>query len=684
VNARLVRGIAVAIAALAVGVPAAAFAGEDPQPAGDQGEPRFELASMDRSWLAPGGESAAVELALDDAAPAAEVALIAHQVVDSRIRYERTLEGDDLGTIASSVVFPLEQLPQSTSGTRVLGLGVQDPNLPSDATRLQLRRMGVYPVEVQLRDENSNTLAEFVMPLVVVVPNADGSPVVGERLRVAWVWPLVAPPAREPFGQPDPAVVEELLPGGRLGRQAAVLAAAPDVPLTVVPGPETLAAWAEFARADPDSELAESHETMRDALDTNQKLAGPYVQLNVPSLLANGLRDQVGTEIASGTEALSNELGTRVDPRTALVDPVNREAATYLREANVDRMIVDGAALLPAEFEGDPDDPQFTPAQQFILESEGALTEAVATDPGLSAPLTGSGSPALRAQQLLAGLSVVALEQPNLTRGIVIANAADWDAPPELLEAAVSGLRGNQLIQPVDIDQFFAQVPQARDADDALIVRSLEPYSPPRPPVTAGAYLEAQADLNSLASLLGPDDPRVRRGQQALLVSLSSAWEGARGQQRARAELGVIGAASTELLSQIRVPVGNTVTLTARKGEIPVTFLNETDLTLPVKVRLESDKLVFPDGDVREIELPPRSTTIGFTVESRTSGTFPLQLTVTSLDEGLVIQSTQLRVRSTFVSGVGVFITVGAALFLVLWWFLHFRRRRRSRADLPA
>jgi hypothetical protein len=202
--------------------------------------------------------------------------------------------------------------------------------------------------------------------------------------------------------------------------------------------------------------------------------------------------------------------------------------------------------------------------------------------------------------------------------------------------------------------------------------------------VTASAYVEAQASLNALTSLLGPDDPGVQRGAQALLVSLSSAWEGPEGQERARAELGVIGLASSELLAQIRVPVGNTVTLTARQGEIPVTFLNETDRTLRVKVRLESDKLFFPDGAVREVELPPRSTTIGFTVESRTSGTFPLELTVTSVDDGLVIQSTRLRVRSTFVSGVGVFITVGAALFLALWWLTHFRRRRRSVAEAPA
>ena len=262
----------------------------------------------------------------------------------------------------------------------------------------------------------------------------------------------------------------------------------------------------------------------------------------------------------------------------------------------------------------------------------------------------------------------------------MLANPIDWDAPAELIDAAIRGLRGNQLLQAVDIDQFLAQVPTATDDDDVPVVRALQPYVPPPPPVTPQAYARAQDELNALRSLIGPADARILAGERALLTSLSSAFD----RERARAELGVIGAASNQVLSQIRVPVGSTVTLTARKGEIPVTFLNETDRTLRVKVSLESDKLFFPDGAVREIELPPRNTTVGFTVESRASGTFPLELTVTSVDDVLVIQSTSVRVRSTFVSGVGIFITVGAALFLAGWWLMHFRRRRRRLAGAAA
>ena len=35
--------------------------------------------------------------------------------------------------------------------------------------------------------------------------------------------------------------------------------------------------------------------------------------------------------------------------------------------------------------------------------------------------------------------------------------------------------------------------------------------------------------------------------------------------------------------------------------------------------------------------------------------------------------------QSTAVSGVGVVLSVGAALFLMVWWARHWRRTRRSR-----
>jgi hypothetical protein len=675
------RGVlAVLAAALIAGlVPAEAapaFGGGDDDTTttpegGGAAETTFELVGLDRSWLAPGEVASALVRVADSTA--VEISVVAHQAIDSRTQFEETLAGESLGSEVGLVSFPLAGLPLSEPGTVVLPLGIQDPVAARDPSRLPLSRTGVYPLEVELRDADGTARAAFVLPLVVVAPGPGGTPPVGEKLRVAWIWPLIADPAIRPGGEPEPEVVAELGSDGRLGRQAGALAAAPDIPFTIAPGPETLEAWTGLARED--EALGRSLASMQAALATNQVLSGPYVPINVPSLILGGFGSEVGAELARGNEILGSLLGIRLDPRTALPGPIDVAAFARLRDASVDRMIVDGATLVPI-------DSQFTPAAPVTLRGpQEREADAIVSDAGLVAPLTADAPAALRAQQFLAALSVVALEQPNIVRGVAVANPRGWDAPAPLLEAALAGLRGHPLLAPVDVDQFLAQVPTATDADGGLLVRELEPYVPPPPPVTPAVFLDAAGRLGGLRSLIGTGDPRIAQGDRALRVALSSAWAGGAGRLRARAELGVIDRSIDQVLSQIRVPVGSTVTLTARKGEIPVTFLNETDQTLRVKVNLVSDKLFFPDGAEREVELPPRNTTVGFTVESRASGTFPLVLTVTSLDGELVIQSTRVRVRSTFVSGVGVFLTVGAGLFLAVWWLVHFRRRRRPVAE---
>ena len=108
-----------------------------------------------------------------------------------------------------------------------------------------------------------------------------------------------------------------------------------------------------------------------------------------------------------------------------------------------------------------------------------------------------------------------------------------------------------------------------------------------------------------------------------------------------------------------------------------------------VQIRFESEKLEFPSGAVPAeagcrqsaagfaCTLPPRNTTIRFPVVTRASGTFPLQMTVTSEDGNLALGSARYTVRSTAVSGVGIFLTIGAGIFLAIWWLTHWRRSRR-------
>jgi hypothetical protein len=648
---------------------APAHAGTDPPPTTDErppNAPRILLASQS-SWVPIGG-NLSMQLQLrgqGTSAPGLHFSVTAYQPVSTRTGYEAALQGENLGSTLGHIDLPLELFPPGEAGTRTITLGAR-PDGP-----LPFRRTGVYPVRVELRDSAGDTLVGFVTPVVAVATDASGGPAIGQRLGVTLVVPMVTRPAYGAAGKPDPEVVNELAPEGRLGQQAISIANS-TTPLTLAPGPETLEAWTELAQNNPP--LSGSLDAFRDALSRMQVLAGPYVPIDVRSLVDGGLSSEVGTELVQGTEKLGALLGARVDRRTQIARPVNDAALTRLRDAGVDRVILDGSSLAPR-------DEQLTPAQPFVVRSQQVPTTAVGSDDGLQRLLDGDAPPALRAQRFLGGLATVALEQPNVSRGVVVLTPDDWNGSGELLDAVLAGLQlDNPLLQPMTVDELLDTVPPATSGN-AVVERELTPTAVPPPPVTAGEFADAESDLNAFNALVPPPNPLTDGGDRALLVSLSSAWSGTAGRARARAELGKIKFGVNQFLGRLHVPAGNsTITLTARQGAIPVTFLNDTNQPLRVRVRLESDKLLFPDGDERVLDLPPRSTTVRFNVEARSSGTFPLRLTVTSPDGALAIQRTEVKVRSTFVSNVGLFLTIGAIVFLGLWWGNDFRRRRSRRA----
>ena len=97
---------------------------------------------------------------------------------------------------------------------------------------------------------------------------------------------------------------------------------------------------------------------------------------------------------------------------------------------------------------------------------------------------------------------------------------------------------------------------------------------------------------------------------------------------------------------------------------MPLTIRSTSPTPLHVRVLVTSPKLDFPDGAAQIVTLDTVNTTVTFKVKARASGTFPLDVKVTSPDGTLPIATERLTVRSTAVSGVGVVLSIGAGLFL--------------------
>jgi hypothetical protein len=145
---------------------------------------------------------------------------------------------------------------------------------------------------------------------------------------------------------------------------------------------------------------------------------------------------------------------------------------------------------------------------------------------------------------------------------------------------------------------------------------------------------------------------------------------------------------------RISLPGSSSITLTARQGQVPLTILlSDQSLRPHVLLRLSSQKLSFrpfapggvncvpsgPTSEVCALTLAGPATTLKVPVETRTSGVFPLDVSLESPDGSLVLATNHDTVRSTAVSGVGIVLIVGATLFLAVWWIRDLRHGRRAR-----
>jgi hypothetical protein len=202
----LVVALAALLAVLAGGVVAPTAAGAQ----ATRPTPTLTLASQD-PWTPLGG-AFTMQLQTTGAVDGLDLVLTSHERLTSRSAFDETVHGGSLGSVLTLPRKPLDDFPPNGPyGQRNVSFPLTDLGIS--------RTGGVYPVEVQLRDHDNQTVTSFVTH-VVVADLASGQL---EPLRVAWIWPLVAAPALRADGSADPDVLAQLQPDGRLGRQAAAI-----------------------------------------------------------------------------------------------------------------------------------------------------------------------------------------------------------------------------------------------------------------------------------------------------------------------------------------------------------------------------------------------------------------------------------------------------------------------------
>ncbi len=634
--------------------PAAALEAQEPSAVVLVPTGRISLASQ-TPWVAPGGTfSLSVHVADVRQTEALALSVTIHEAVSSRSQFRRTLDGQLLGdALWRRGDLPLTGVELDSRGAIPLTVDLRGPDEASDRDRPDLVGAGVYPVRVELRDASSGAAIDGFTTHVVRTRDDDAP-----ALAVAWVQPFGAPPALRPDGSVE-------LAGGTSEELASIteVLGANRVPLSLVPTPETLDALG--------ASRPELLDQLRSSLDGRQVVAGPYVDIDTVALADAGLGDEIAAQHERGAQAVASALGVAPGRRVLVADgdDVAPEVLTGL-----DRLVAPEEALAPL-------DRALTLANPFVVGAAGGgLVPAAAVDSGLAAHFTSGGDPVLAAHQLLADLAVVAYDSPGLVRGVVVRPPPGSAPPPELLSTALGALGSGPVVRPVTLDQLFDEVPAATTGGRDL-VRSLLPPAQPSAGLPVTEVREVREELASLAAMAEGSSPMA--GLESLVLVAGA--EGLTGDER-RAYLDGARRGIGERLQRIGIASTGSFRLTSRQATIPLTLVNDLGTTMRVSLLLESDKLDFVDAGLATsgtaaipLVLQPGNTPLAVPVEARTSGEFPLLITLRSPDGNLEVAHARLTVRSTFLSGVGVALSAGAGLFLCAWWVRHWRTTRRDR-----
>ncbi len=210
---------------------------------------------------------------------------------------------------------------------------------------------------------------------------------------------------------------------------------------------------------------------------------------------------------------------------------------------------------------------------------------------------------------------------------------------------------------------------------DSTNVGKISLSSPAPPPVTyRRALLHADEAFARFSAFTLPDNPLAAAYRDVLARARSSADltnDFVAGRHLANGLIVRIDEA------QRRITVGaGSITFTSRRGSVPVTVNDGDPYPVRLRVDVESPKLDFPNGDSRVVTVDPPGNTITFAAVARSTGSFPVIVSVRAADGSALIARTDLTVRSTAANLPALAVTIGGFVLLIVFYL---RRRRRKR-----
>ena len=293
---------------------------------------------------------------------------------------------------------------------------------------------------------------------------------------------------------------------------------------------------------------------------------------------------------------------------------------------------------------------------------------ALVADPGISADLRIPGS-SLASTTAISDLGQVYFDLPNsqatrvVTLVFSVANTADVNTLSKFLKKLSSA----PFLRTQTASYALTRTP-VPNSNVGVVLSKSHPCGLPSSLHKAQLAVAALESTNPPLSVLGP----IRVD---LLSSEGTIYT--KSQREALAKLSIASALGT--MDNFTIVKGQAITLTSKNTSIPISLLSKLDYPVTLVVSVSSDKLSFSKGSSQRITVAHSSITASFLASTKTLGDFPLLVTVKT-PSGLILQSATLDVRSDSFSLVGIALTFGSLLILIIWW-IRSPKKRRAKAN---
>jgi hypothetical protein len=603
----------------------------------------------------------------------------------SRTTYEESLVGDPTGQLFTTSFFARGSIPARDARAFTIRQALDAvPGISQDSL--------LYPLRVELRAQDV-LKATLRTPMILLDPAANFP-----RFGLGWTFALSVPMQEGPDGIFQPGPIEaDIAPSGRIASIVDALdredLPAVDVAVSPVlleelrqmqdgyrivrPGGSVQTVDARTAgAADAARVLAALRRVSNDA--SVELVAQPFGDALLPAIQRSGLGN-LATLVDRGREAVQAAVGR--EPSAVVIRPpqsqTDQRSFTQLVQAGASAFLFDPNFIRP------PTDIRLSPPSVAEVVVRSWSARAVLPDADLTR-LTRSypADPLLAAHAALGLMAAKWLEVPaSPNRGIAALFGSQANVPPAMYAAMMRLVIASPWMLPQKASVFVSNVPPLENHVDHLPVRSYPSFAPGY----VSRLRSAQGTLRVFrATALGPQATAIElqlardllTAEAGTFVTLPAL--GLRYIQQVDGPFGVI----QQTYDQVGLPPDSRIfTLASGSGPITLPVRNNSPYRLDVSVGLDEVPgltVTEPPGGSMALTLGPGvSMSLQFEVSAESTGRYLTVLRVRNGARGTIATS-QVVVRSTAYNRVALVITIGAGLFLAVWWGRGVLRRRRS------